>query len=256
MLCGIIFTSQAMPAFLLRMCLRRSTPLASQASTAHDNINIAIDGPAGAGKSTIARMVARRLAYVYVDTGAMYRAATWYFLQRDIDSDNVEQIMHILPDLDIELLPGEQGQQVRVNGGDVTEDIRSLAVNAQVSRYAQIEGLRSRLVSLQRQMALRKGVVMDGRDIGTTVLPDAELKIFMTASVQERARRRYKEMKEQDEISFEELVRSIAERDRLDQEREVSPLRQAEDAILLDTTEMSLDEVVDHIIFLVQNLRK
>ncbi|WP_187377815.1 (d)CMP kinase [Paenibacillus senegalimassiliensis] len=230
--------------------------MASQASTAHDNINIAIDGPAGAGKSTIARMVASRLAYVYVDTGAMYRAATWYFLQRDIGSDNVEQIMHILPDLDIELLPGEQGQQVRVNGGDVTEDIRSLAVNAQVSRYAQIEGLRSRLVSLQRQMALRKGVVMDGRDIGTTVLPDAELKIFMTASVQERARRRYKEMKEQDEISFEDLVRSIAERDRLDQEREVSPLRQAEDAILLDTTDMSLDEVVDHIILLVQNLRK
>lgn len=230
--------------------------MASQASTAHDKINIAIDGPAGAGKSTIARMVARRLAYVYVDTGAMYRAATWYFLQRDISSENVEQIMHILPELDIELLPGEQGQQVRVNGGDVTEDIRSLAVNAQVSRYAQIEGLRSRLVSLQRQMALRKGVVMDGRDIGTTVLPHAELKIFMTASVQERAHRRYKEMKEQDEVSFEDLVRSIAERDRLDQEREFSPLRQADDAILLDTTNMSLDEVVDHIILLVQNLRK
>ncbi|MGG6309612.1 (d)CMP kinase [Paenibacillus macerans] len=224
--------------------------MASKASTSHDKINIAIDGPAGAGKSTIARMVAGRLSYIYVDTGAMYRAATWYFLQKGIGPDEVDKVMQIVPDLEIELLPGDQGQEVRVNGQDVTEEIRSLAVNAQVSRYAQIEGLRGRLVSLQRQMALRKGVVMDGRDIGTTVLPDAEVKVFMTASVEERARRRYKEMKEQRDISFEELVRSIAERDRLDQEREVSPLRQADDATLLDTTEMSLDEVADHIVSL------
>ncbi|MNP11090.1 Cytidylate kinase [compost metagenome] len=180
----------------------------------------------------------------------MYRAATWYFLQRGVGPDEVDKVLRYLPELDIELLPGEQGQQVRVNGQDVTEEIRSLAVNAQVSRYAQIEGLRERLVSLQRQMALRKGVVMDGRDIGTCVLPDAEVKVFMTASVEERARRRYKEMKEQNEISFDELVRSIEERDRLDREREVSPLRQADDAQLLDTTQMSLDEVADHIVSL------
>ncbi|MED4955490.1 MULTISPECIES: (d)CMP kinase [Paenibacillus] len=227
--------------------------MASEASTSQAKINIAIDGPAGAGKSTIARMVAGRLSYVYVDTGAMYRAATWYFLRQGIEPDEVDKVLQIVPDLVIELLPGEQGQQVIVNGQDVTEEIRSMAVNAKVSRYAQIEGLRTRLVSLQRQMALRKGVVMDGRDIGTTVLPDAEVKIYMTASVEERARRRYKEMKEQDRVSFEELVNSIAERDRLDQEREVSPLRQAPDATYLDTTEMTLDEVADRIVSLCRN---
>ncbi|RRJ66356.1 (d)CMP kinase [Paenibacillus oralis] len=227
--------------------------MASEASTSQAKINIAIDGPAGAGKSTIARMVAGRLSYVYVDTGAMYRAATWYFLQQGIGPDEVDKVLQIVPDLVIELLPGEHGQQVIVGGQDVTEEIRSMAVNAKVSRYAQIEGLRTRLVSLQRQMALRKGVVMDGRDIGTTVLPDAEVKIYMTASVEERARRRYREMKEQDRVSFEELVSSIAERDRLDQEREVSPLRQAPDATYLDTTEMSLEEVADRIVSLCRN---
>lgn len=224
--------------------------MASMASTAHDKINIAIDGPAGAGKSTIARMVADRLSYVYVDTGAMYRAATWYFQKLDVSPDETSKVLQIVPDLDIDLLPGEHGQQVWVNGTEVTDEIRSLAVNAKVSRYAQIEGLRSRLVSLQRQMALRKGVVMDGRDIGTTVLPDAEVKIYMTASVEERARRRYKEMKEHNQITFEQLVHDIAERDRLDQEREISPLRQAADAILLDTTEMTLEEVTEHIVSL------
>lgn len=224
--------------------------MASMASTAQDKINIAIDGPAGAGKSTIARMVADRLSYVYVDTGAMYRAATWYFQKLGVSPDEVDKVLQIVPDLDIDLQPGEHGQQVWVNGAEVTDKIRSLAVNAKVSRYAQIEGLRSRLVSLQRQMALRKGVVMDGRDIGTTVLPDAEVKIYMTASVEERARRRYKEMKEHNEITLEQLIHDIAERDRLDQEREISPLCQATDAILMDTTEMSLDEVTERIVSL------
>ncbi|WP_410768339.1 (d)CMP kinase [Fontibacillus sp. BL9] len=222
--------------------------MASGASSSYGKINIAIDGPAGAGKSTIARRVAGMLSYVYVDTGAMYRAATWYFDQLGIEPEEEEKVLQTLPNLVIELIPGEDGQRVRVNGQEATEEIRSLAVNAKVSRYAQIEGLRSRLVSLQRQMALRKGVVMDGRDIGTTVLPDAEVKVFMTASVEERARRRYREMKEQHQISLEQLIRDISERDRLDQEREISPLRQAEDAVLLDTTEMTLDEVSETIV--------
>jgi len=222
--------------------------LASAASKANGRINIAIDGPAGAGKSTIARKVAGKLSYVYVDTGAMYRAATWSMLQQGISSEDVDQVLQAVNNLEIELIPGENGQQVLVGGVDVTEEIRSIAVNAIVSRYAQIEGLRSRLVSLQQQMALRKGVVMDGRDIGTTVLPDAEVKIFMTASIEERALRRYKEMKEQSDITLKQLELDIAERDRLDRERTISPLHQAEDAILLDTTNMSIDEVAEFIV--------
>lgn len=222
--------------------------MVSGASSSSGKINIAIDGPAGAGKSTIARRVAGMLSYIYVDTGAMYRAATWYFQQLGIEPEDEEKVLQTVPNLVIELIPGEDGQRVSVNGQEATEEIRSLAVNAQVSRYAQIEGLRSRLVSLQRQMALRKGVVMDGRDIGTTVLPDAEVKVFMTASVEERARRRYKEMKERDQITLEQLIRDIDERDRLDREREISPLRQAEDAVLLDTTNMTPDEVAETIV--------
>lgn len=222
--------------------------MASTTSTSTDKINIAIDGPAGAGKSTIARRVAGRLSYVYVDTGAMYRAATWYFGQCGIRPEDEEKLLQMLPDLVIDLIPEPDGQRVVINGQDATDQIRSLAVNAKVSQYAQIEGLRSRLVSLQRQMALRKGVVMDGRDIGTTVLPDAEVKVFMTATVEERARRRFNEMKEQDQITMEQLIQDMTRRDRLDQEREISPLRQAEDAVLLDTTHMNLEEVVDTII--------
>ncbi|MCA1294716.1 (d)CMP kinase [Paenibacillus sp. alder61] len=222
--------------------------MVSGASSSSGKINIAIDGPAGAGKSTIARRVAGMLSYIYVDTGAMYRAATWYFQQLGIEPEDEEKVLQTVPNLVIELIPGEDGQRVSVNGQEATEEIRSLAVNAQVSRYAQIEGLRGRLVSLQRQMALRKGVVMDGRDIGTTVLPDAEVKVFMTASVEERARRRYKEMKERDQITLDQLIRDIDERDRLDREREISPLRQAEDAVLLDTTNMTPDEVAEAIV--------
>lgn len=213
-----------------------------------DKINIAIDGPAGAGKSTIARMVANKLGYIYVDTGAMYRAATLYFLGKGIQPQQEAVIADALEGLDIELQPGEDRQQVFVNSSNVTDEIRSITVNTVVSQYAQIEALRSRLVDLQRQMAERKGVVMDGRDIGTTVLPHAEVKIFMTASVEERAARRYKEMTEKDQITLEQLMHDIAERDRLDQEREISPLTQAEDAILLDTTSMTIEQVVDTII--------
>ncbi|YCI27224.1 (d)CMP kinase [Paenibacillus sp. Z6-24] len=213
-------------------------------------INIAIDGPAGAGKSTIARMVAKRLGYVYVDTGAMYRAVTWHMLQLNIEPENAEKVLQEAQNLVIELIPDEQGQKVLANGADVTADIRSLTVNRIVSRYAQIEGLRVKLSSLQRQMALRKGVVMDGRDIGTHVLPDAELKIFMTATVQERARRRYAEMDASEGITLEQLEREIAERDQLDEQREFSPLVCADDAVVLDTTSMSIDQVSDHILML------
>ncbi|MNJ49617.1 Cytidylate kinase [compost metagenome] len=222
--------------------------MVNAASLHDDKINIAIDGPAGAGKSTIARKVANKLGYIYVDTGAMYRAATLYFVGKGIEPQDETVIAEALEGLDIELQPGEDRQQVFVNNKNVTDEIRSIKVNTVVSQYAQIEALRSRLVDLQRQMAERKGVVMDGRDIGTTVLPHAEVKIFMTASVEERAARRYKEMTEKDQITLEQLMHDIAERDRLDQGREISPLTQAKDAILLDTTSMTIEQVVDTII--------
>ncbi|WP_208920516.1 (d)CMP kinase [Paenibacillus uliginis] len=213
-----------------------------------DRINIAIDGPAGAGKSTIARMVANRLQYIYVDTGAMYRAVTWFMLNEGISSENYGKVLQLSQNMVIELKPHENGQVVLLNGEDVTPYIRSHQVSSVVSQYAQIEGLRTQLVHLQRQMALRKGVVMDGRDIGTTVLPDAEVKIFMTASVKERALRRFKELGEAEGVSLEQLEMDIAKRDRLDEEREVSPLRCAEDAIVLDTTQMNIHQVVDTIL--------
>ncbi|WP_094096153.1 (d)CMP kinase [Paenibacillus physcomitrellae] len=216
----------------------------------NSKINIAIDGPAGAGKSTVARMVAGKLGYVYVDTGAMYRAVTLRMLELGIPPENEDKVLQVARDMVIELKPGEEGQKVLLDGIDVTEQIRSYDINANVSRYAQIEGLRSLMVSLQRQMALRKGVVMDGRDIGTTVLPAAEVKVFMTAAVEERARRRFQEMKNPESTSLEQLTRDIAERDRLDAEREVSPLRQASDAVLLDTTRMTISEVSEAIVSL------
>lgn len=221
--------------------------MVTQGTGYRDRINIAIDGPAGAGKSTVARMVASRLHYIYVDTGAMYRAVTWFMLNQGISPENPEKVLQHAQNMVIELKPHENGQMVWLNGEDVTPYIRSHQVSAVVSQYARIEGLRIKLVRLQQQMAEDKGVVMDGRDIGTTVLPDAEVKIFMTASVKERALRRFNELSDEG-ISLEQLERDIAERDRLDQEREVSPLRCAEDAIILDTTHMDINQVVEAIL--------
>ena len=212
-------------------------------------MNIAIDGPAGAGKSTIARLVAKELQYVYVDTGSMYRAITWLMINKGIAPEQVDEVLQHAQNVVIELVPGPEGQRVLLDGEDVTAHIRTRQVNGLVSRYAQIEGLRTHLVELQRQMALRKGVVMDGRDIGTTVLPDAEVKIFMTASVKERALRRYNELGAAEKnITLKQLEKDIAERDRLDEQREISPLTRAEDAILLDTTSLNIPQVVDAIL--------
>ncbi|MDP4096669.1 (d)CMP kinase [Paenibacillus sp. P96] len=222
--------------------------MARQITASNGKINIAIDGPAGAGKSTVARRVAEALSYVYVDSGAMYRAATWYLMKHEISPENVQEVLQHVPKMVIELKPDPSGQKVICNGVDVTTEIRSLEVTGTVSKYASIAGLREHLTSGQRQMAERKGVVMDGRDIGTTVLPDAELKVFMTASVKERALRRFKELRETADITLEQLERDIAARDKLDEEREVSPLRRSEDAIMLDTTHMDIDEVVDTIV--------
>ncbi|QMV44355.1 (d)CMP kinase [Cohnella cholangitidis] len=215
----------------------------------HDQrINIAIDGPAGAGKSTVARLVAKALQYVYVDTGAMYRAVTLKALEAGISTEDNELVGRLVKQLDIVLLPGADAQLVLVNGEDVTAQLRSLEINRNVSYIARLESVRKRMSELQRRMAHEKGVVMDGRDIGTHVLPDAELKIFLTATPRERASRRFLELGPNAGITLEQLESEITERDRLDQEREIAPLLQAPDARLLDSTGRTVDEVAEEIV--------
>ncbi|MFC4599102.1 (d)CMP kinase [Cohnella hongkongensis] len=211
-------------------------------------INIAIDGPAGAGKSTVARKVASALQYVYVDTGAMYRAVTLKTLESGLSTDDDAAVGRLADGLDISLLPGRDAQQVHVNGEDVTSRLRSLEINRNVSYVARLSSVRTRMAELQRRMALNKGVVMDGRDIGTHVLPDAELKVFLTASPRERARRRFLELEPGAEMTLDQLEQEIAERDRLDREREIAPLLQASDARLLDSTGKTVDEVAQEIV--------
>ncbi|MBW7473470.1 (d)CMP kinase [Paenibacillus oenotherae] len=206
-------------------------------------MNVAIDGPAGAGKSTVARKVAEQLGYVYIDTGAMYRAVTLAANRAGITSDDTEALSALVADLHIRLMPGEQGQTVLLNGEDVTEGIRTRAVTLQVSQIASHEPVRIRLVELQRELAASKGIVMDGRDIGSHVLPDAELKVFLTASVGIRALRRFKELKD-DSITLEQLEQEIAERDASDEKRSISPLIRAQDAIVVDSSELTIDQVV------------
>jgi CMP/dCMP kinase len=213
-----------------------------------NRINIAIDGPAGAGKSTVARLVAQALRYIYVDTGAMYRAVTLKALEQGLSKDDEERVSRLANELEIELIPGSDSQRVLVNGEDVSSQLRSLEVNRNVSHYARFEQVRNRMADLQRRMAQQKGVVMDGRDIGTHVLPDAELKVFLTATARERAERRFLELGPDPGISLEQLEKEIAERDRLDQEREIAPLLCAPDARMLDSTGRSVDEVAGQIV--------
>ncbi|MCM3627430.1 (d)CMP kinase [Paenibacillus glycanilyticus] len=213
-----------------------------------DRINIAIDGPAGAGKSTVARKVAEQLDYIYIDTGAMYRAVTLSAQRAGIEPRDGEKLAEHARTLDIRLAPGESGQAVFLNGEDITDLIRSREVTLAVSHIAANETVRELLGRLQRQLAERKGVVMDGRDIGSHVLPNAELKIFLTASVSERAQRRFKEIAGTQTITLEQLEQEIAERDRLDEQREISPLICAKDALVLDSTSMSIDEVAASIV--------
>lgn len=213
-----------------------------------DRMNIAIDGPAGAGKSTVARKVAEQLGYVYIDTGSMYRAVTLSAQRAEVKVDQSAKLAELVKALEIELEPGEHGQSVFVNGENVTALIRSREVTLQVSHIAANETVREVLGDLQRKLAERKGVVMDGRDIGSHVLPNAELKIFLTASVKERALRRFREIVDTQTISLAQLEAEIAERDRLDEQRDISPLICAEDAIVLDSTAMTIDEVIHAIV--------
>lgn len=213
-------------------------------------INIAIDGPAGAGKSTVARQVASKLGYVYVDTGAMYRAVTLYAQRNGISAEPSTDLQQLVEHLEIELVPTESGQVVLLQQEDVTGLIRTREVTTQVSYYAANEHVRNHLGELQRELARSKGIVMDGRDIGTHVLPDAELKVFLTASVRERAMRRHKELTSENYIPLEQLEAEIATRDKLDETREIAPLIQANDAILIDSSHMNIKEVTELIVSL------
>ena len=212
-------------------------------------MNIAIDGPAGAGKSTIARRVAKEKGYTYVDTGAMYRAIGLYFMNEGVDVENDAAVFEALAAIQVEIRYESGEQQVYLNGKNVSKEIRQEAVGNMASRVAARQAVRDKLLDLQRNLASTQDVVMDGRDIGTFVLPDAELKIYLTASVDTRAKRRYQELIEkQMPADLEEIKRDIEARDYQDMHRAIAPLSQAEDAYYLDSSDMTIDEVVTEII--------
>ena len=217
-------------------------------------IQIAIDGPAGAGKSTIAKIVAEKLMFTYIDTGAMYRAVTYKALQSNIQLNDAAALEEMLRGTTIELKPSEQGQLVFVDQQNVSNEIRSNEVTANVSEVAAHANIREILVAMQKKLAEAGGIVMDGRDIGTHVLKTAELKVFMSATVEERARRRQLDNERRGiESTLEGLIEDIARRDKYDSEREASPLVQAEDAIYLDTTNLTIDEAANEILRLAQS---
>ena len=208
--------------------------------------NIAIDGPAGAGKSTIAKKLAKELGYVYVDTGAMYRAIAYYFLQNQVDVNDEEAIASACPNVNVTIAYQNGDQQVLLNGENVNGVIRKEEVGKTASTTSVYPVVRAKLMDLQRELAMKENVIMDGRDIGTVVLPNADVKIFLTASSKVRAKRRYDELTEKGvECDFDEIEKDIIDRDYRDMHRETAPLKQAEDAILLDSSELDIDGVVN-----------
>lgn len=221
-------------------------------------ISVAIDGPAAAGKSTVAKLIAERKGYTYIDTGAMYRAFTWYCLQKGVDCQDEKACCELIPEVKIELKPGHI---VLCNDQDVSKAIRQTDVSGNVSYIASYKDIRLALVELQRKMAEKTSVVMDGRDIGTYVLPNAEVKIYQIASVKTRAIRRYEEnISKNIPCTLEEIEADVQKRDYIDSNRSFAPLKAAEDAIHIDTSDMSIEEVVDAIIKIIdkkiEELRK
>ncbi|MDU3878194.1 MAG: (d)CMP kinase [Veillonella sp.] len=216
-------------------------------------IAIAIDGPAGAGKSSISKVVANELGYLYIDTGAMYRGVTWAVLDSHVNVKNQNDVESLLPSLDLTLEPTANACKVFVKGQDVTNLIRQQQINENVSTIASYKGVREYLVERQQAMAAVGGVILDGRDIGSVVLPKAELKIYLTASVDARAKRRWLEVKgTSNEQSLEDIKNNVESRDEMDKNRDESPLVCVEDAIVVDSSNMTFDETVEHILHLVQ----
>lgn len=219
----------------------------------HEGTAIAIDGPAAAGKSTVAKKIANKLNYIYIDTGAMYRAITLKAIEQKVDINDEEALYQLLLETKIKLIQSNQEQRVMLDGHDVTGKIRNEAVTNRVSAVAKHRLVRQVMVDRQRELAKESNVVMDGRDIGSHVIPEAEVKIFLIASVDERAERRCKEnMKKGYQTNLEQLKKEIAARDKHDMEREVSPLIKAEDAIELDTTSLGIDQVVEKILNIIE----
>ena len=210
--------------------------------------NIAIDGPAGAGKSTIAKRVSAELSFIYVDTGAMYRAIALYLLKNAIQPEDSDSVKHALGEIEIAIRYVGGEQHVLLNGEDVSGQIRTEEVGNMASKSSALPCVREKLLELQQKLARENDVVMDGRDIGTNILPDAQLKIYLTASVDTRANRRYKELMEKGtDCDLEEIKKDIEQRDYQDMHREIAPLRQAADAVYLDSSDLTIDQVVEKI---------
>jgi CMP/dCMP kinase len=213
-----------------------------------EKLRIAIDGPAAAGKSTVAKIVAEKLTYLYIDTGAMYRSLTYKALKQNINLNDEQKLLNLLLCTEIKLEQSGSGQTVIVDGEDVTNEVRQSDVTNSVSIVAKHSSIRKEMVKRQQKLASAGGVVMDGRDIGTHVIPDAEVKVFLLASVDERAKRRHEENVSKGFLSdLEQLKQEIATRDKLDSEREVAPLKKAKDAVEIDTTSLTIPQVVDEI---------
>ncbi len=221
-----------------------------------ENLIIAIDGPAASGKSTAAKRLAKELGYLYLDTGAMYRAITYSVIKNSI-FDDLEKIIDFVRNLELRMKYENEITRVFVNGEEVTDFIRTPEVSGKVSEISRIPEVRSEMVKLQRKLAEQGNLVAEGRDITTVVFPNADVKIFMTASVNERANRRYKEHQERgDNITFEEVLENLKKRDEIDSGRKVSPLRKADDAVELDTTNLTVDEELKRMVSLVEEAKK
>lgn len=219
-------------------------------------MKIAIDGPAGAGKSSIAKLVAKKLSFVYADTGAMFRTVAYYFLSQGKDPSDAEMVTEECEKISISIEYKDGAQHIFLDGTDVSTEIRQEEVGKNASVVAKNQAVRNRLLALQRQMAEKQDVIMDGRDIGTVVLPDAQVKIYLTASASVRAERRYKELVEKGEsCNLKKIEEDIIARDEQDMNREIAPLKQAEDAVLVDSSYMTIEEVVDKIIEIVEKVQ-
>lgn len=220
-------------------------------------MNIAIDGPAGAGKSSIAKLAAKKLNYIYVDTGAMFRTMALYFLNENLNTEDEDVVTANCTDIQISIEYQNGEQHIFLNGADVSTDIRREEVGKQASVIAQYPAVRTKLLNLQRNLASENDVIMDGRDIGTVVLPQAECKIYLTASSRVRAERRYKELQEKGTVcDLAEIEQDIIARDEQDMNREIAPLTQAEDAVLVDSSDMTIEEVVTKICELAEGVTK